>query len=99
MPEALRLRVYWTAWFVLLVLTLGMVLVDNTALAHTTLVPILCAAMLVKAAVIGGWFMHLKYERLTLVALVVVSILVVGAILFGLIAPDGIAMNRQAVAP
>jgi cytochrome c oxidase subunit IV len=52
-------------------------------------------AMMTKAAIIAGNFMHLRSERLPLVMTVVVGLLVVGAILFALIAPDAVRIHQM----
>ena len=83
-------RIYWRIWLVLLLLTLVMVLVDQSSLSRTLLVSVLVAAMLVKALLIAGYFMHLRFEKVALILMVVVGLFVTGVILFTLIAPDGI---------
>jgi len=82
-------RVYWIVWFVLLLVTVGMMLLGASALTRA-LVLVLLAGMLVKAALIGGYFMHLRFERASLIVIVAVGILATASILFFLIAPDGL---------
>ena len=77
-------RTYWLAWLCLLVITLAMVFIGNQ--------PVLIAGMSLKAAIIGLWFMHLRYERLDLVLSVALGIFATALILFLLIFPDGRAM-------
>lgn len=89
-------RTYWIAWGVLLLLTLLMILIEGSPVAKVAAVLFLVAAMMVKAALIGGWFMHLKFERMTLVLSVVLGTLLTAAFLFFLIAVDGIQMLRLA---
>ncbi len=80
---------YWRIWFVLLVLTLVMVFIDQSPLTRSVLVLVLVAAMLAKASLIAGYFMHLRFEKLNLILIVLVGLLITGFILFALIAPDG----------
>ena len=89
-------RTYWLSWGLLLTLTLVMLLVEEFKLSALVTVSVLVAAMLVKATVIGGWFMHLRYERLALVLSVVLGTVATAAALFVLLIPDGVSMFRLA---
>ncbi len=80
---------YWRIWFVLLVLTLVMVFIDQSPLSRSVLVLVLVAAMLAKVSLIAGYFMHLRFEKLNLILIVLVGLLITGLLLFALIAPDG----------
>ena len=71
---------YWAAWLILLGITILMVLVTAPA--------VLIAGMMVKAAIIALFFMHLRYERLDLTLWIVLLILFLAVLLFGLIVPD-----------
>ena len=82
-------KTYWITWAGLLVLTVVMIVADGAALPRAILLLVLLGAMLVKAGFILGIFMHLRFERVLLVSIVLVSIFVVGLILFGGVAPDG----------
>ena len=82
-------RTYWSTWFVLLMLTLVMILVGFVSMPRGFIIALLIPAMLAKAALISGNFMHLRFERVTLALAVAVGILfTAGALFFG-IAPDG----------
>ncbi len=81
---------YLITWFVLLVISLVMILVDNVSAWRTVILSFLIVAMLVKASLIGANFMHLRSERLGLVIIVAVGILATGAIMFFLMAVDGV---------
>lgn len=81
-------RTYWGIWGVLLVLTLVMLLLETVELSPVATVLVLVAAMLIKAALIGGWFMHLKFERPALVWPVVGATLLTAAFLYFLLIPD-----------
>ena len=89
-------RTYWVAWVILLALTLMMVLVEAAGLPRVFIVLILVGAMLTKATLIGGWFMHLRFERAALVVSLVGATLATAAALFFLLVPDGMAMLRLA---
>ena len=80
---------YWRIWFVLLVLTLVMVFIDQSPLTRNLLVLVLVVVMLVKVSLIAGYFMHLRLEKLNLILVVIVGLLITGLLLFALIAPDG----------
>ena len=92
----MRYRTYWITWGGLLALTLLMLATETAPLYHMIAVGLLIAAMLVKAGVIAAWFMHLRFERAGLVLSVVGATVLTAVALFGLIAPDGIAMFRHA---
>ncbi len=80
---------YWRIWFVLLVLTLVMVFIDQSPLTRGVLILVLVGVMLVKVSLIAGYFMHLRFEKLNLILVVLVGLLITGLLLFVLIAPDG----------
>ena len=96
MAKTTSYRTYWIAWSLLLALTMTMILVEGMNWPRVVTLLVLVVAMLVKATVIGGWFMHLRFERTALVLSVVVGTLLTAALLFFLIVPDGIAMLRMA---
>jgi len=81
-------RVYWITWGALLVLTLIMLVLDSAQVSRALLLSVLLGAMLVKATLIAGNFMHLRHEHRGLIATVVVGLLVMGLVLYVLIAPD-----------
>jgi cytochrome c oxidase subunit IV len=81
-------RTYWIVWGALLALTVTMVVLDQAPLPRSTFVVLMLAAMLVKATVIAGYFMHLRFERWALVAAVVLGLPINAAILYVLIVPD-----------
>ncbi|MBI3895059.1 MAG: cytochrome C oxidase subunit IV family protein [Acidobacteria bacterium] len=87
---------YWKTWGYLLALTLGMLVSEYLALPRSFLLSLLLAAMLIKAALIGANFMHLRFEKLGLVLAITVGILATGAVLFFLIAFDGVHVFRLA---
>lgn len=87
-------KVYWLTWFALLILTIGMIFVGSASLPKLLVVLPLLAGMLMKASLISGYFMHLRFERLTLIVAVAVGILFTAAALFFLIAPDGVRILK-----
>ncbi|HJP02254.1 MAG TPA: hypothetical protein QF764_10840 [Planctomycetota bacterium] len=75
---------YWIAWFVLLLITLAMVFIGSK--------PVLAGGMIVKAAIIALFFMHLAFEKKSLIYTVLIGIFATTAVLVVLVAPDGTAM-------
>lgn len=96
MERAASYRTYWTAWGILLILTVLMLSVEAARLPRAAIVVFLVSAMLAKATLIGGWFMHLRFERVALVVSVVGAVLATAMFLFFLTAPDGVSMLRLA---
>lgn len=91
-------RLYWGTWGVLLVLTTVMLVVDGSPIPRVAFVTVLLGAMITKALLILAHFMHLRFERGSLALGVIVGLLLTGAILFALIAPDAVriaAMGRR----
>jgi cytochrome c oxidase subunit IV len=95
-PHIIPPKVYWISWSALLALTLVMLGLDSAPLPRAIFVVLMLAAMLTKATVIGGNFMHLRSERVSLALTVVAGLLLTGAILFALIAPDAIRIRDMA---
>jgi cytochrome c oxidase subunit IV len=89
------MRTYWITWSVLLVFTVVMLWADAASLPRTAFVVFMVTAMLTKASIIGANFMHLKSERMPLITTVVVGLLVTGAILYVLIAPDAVRIHEM----
>jgi len=82
------MRLYWITWSILLAFTVAMLWADSASWPRTAFVVFMIAAMLTKASIIGGAFMHLRTERAELALTVIVGLLVTGTILFVLVAPD-----------
>ena len=78
-------RVYWVTWAILLAITGFMLAVEYLSLSKALLVGVLLGAMLLKAALIGGEFMHLRSENSLLIWSVVGTILFFSTFLFVLI--------------
>jgi cytochrome c oxidase subunit 4 len=92
-------RVYWIAWAVLLALTMVMVAIDQAGLPRGVFLAAVLSAMLVKAAVIGAYFMHLRFERLALALAIVVGLPLNALILYVLIAPDALRTFEKLTHP
>ena len=84
---------YWVVWLLLLAFTITMLWVDTMALPRMTFVAFMLVAMLVKAGLIAGYFMHLRIERASLAWAVVVGLLATALVLYVLIAPDAIRIH------
>ncbi len=67
-----------------------MLLTGFVSLPKGVILLLLLVAMLVKASLIGAYFMHLRFEQLGLVVMVAVGILATAAVLFLLISFDGV---------
>lgn len=90
-----RKKLYWATWLALLALTVVMLVVDSSPIPRGAFLAVLLPAMLVKAALIGANFMHLRFERASMAVMVIVGLLVTGAILFVLIAPDAVRISAM----
>lgn len=89
-----RYGLYWRIWLVLLSLTVLMIFLDSVAMPRGLLVMVLVLAMLIKAGLVAGYFMHLRFEKMALRVSVVVGLLLTAAVLFFLIMPDGYRILR-----
>jgi cytochrome c oxidase subunit 4 len=90
---------YLRIWAILLGLTIGMVAVDRAELRLALLATALVAAMLAKASLIAGYFMHLRFEGKLLVWSVVVGLLGLALVLYLLMIPDGLRIHQMVTAP
>ncbi len=99
MEETVSYKVYWTIWVVLLVLTLIMIGVEALSLPTGIAILILVGAMMTKATLIVGWFMHLKFETRFIMLCLVFGTLLTAAFLVFLLVPDAIDANRMAEYP
>ena len=81
-------RVYWITWAILLAITVTMLLAESLHMPRWFLIVFLLAFMMVKAVMIGGNFMHLRYEKRNLAFMVATGILVTSLILFFFIRPE-----------
>ena len=65
---------YVVIWYWLIGLAIGSVLISALPLPHTMTVVIIFAAAFVKAWLVALYYMHLKFERLLIVSLVVIPL-------------------------
>ena len=86
-------RTYVVTWVWLLVITGLEISVVFVGLAKTLVVTLLLILSLMKAGLIAAYFMHLRYERLNLVY-VVLTPLILAVILFMGVAPDALNAFR-----
>lgn len=85
---------YWMTWGLLLALTLVMLSLSYVSLPKKIVLLLLLAAMMAKASLIGGYFMHLRYEKPALALAVAAGILATGAALAILLVWDGLRVLR-----
>ena len=77
-----------------MVLTLAMIALESLQFSPVATVVLLSVAMMIKATLIAGWFMHLRWERLALIVIVAATILVTAAFMFFLLIPDAWAVLK-----
>jgi cytochrome c oxidase subunit IV len=90
-------RVYWITWGLLLVITVAMLAAESFHLPRIFLVVFLLAFMMVKAVMIGGNFMHLRFEKSNLGIMVLCGIMVTSLILFAYIVPEAKSVLEKTV--
>jgi cytochrome c oxidase subunit IV len=81
-------RIYRVTWIVLLIITVAMLAAEAFHLPRIFLIVFLLAFMMVKATMIGGNFMHLRYEKPSLALMVAAGILVTSLILYSFISRE-----------
>jgi cytochrome c oxidase subunit IV len=81
-------KMYWVTWAILLMITVAMLAAEAFHMPRWFLVVFLLAFMMVKAIMIGGNFMHLRFEKRNLAFMVFTGIIVTTLILFLYIAPE-----------
>ena len=81
-------RIYWITWISLLVITVAMLGAEVLHFPRWFLIGFLLLFMMVKAVMIGGNFMHLRFERLNLSIMVALGILLTSLILFTFISQE-----------
>ena len=90
-------RVYWITWAILLAITVAMLAAEMLHLPRIFLVVFLLAFMMVKAVMIGGNFMHLRFEKSNLGLMVFCGIMVTSLILFAFITPEAHSVLQKTV--
>ena len=86
---------FWGTWAALLAVTLGMIGAGAGWVAGGAFLAIMLLGMLVKIGLIGGNFMHLRSENRTLILIVALGLLLVGAALFAGLVPDALRLARM----
>jgi caa(3)-type oxidase subunit IV len=81
-------RIYITTWVMLLVITVAMLAAERFHMPRWFLVSFLLVFMAVKAVMISGNFMHLRYEQRNLAWVVGAGLIVTSLILFFFITPE-----------
>jgi cytochrome c oxidase subunit IV len=81
-------RIYRITWVVLLIITVAMLAAEAFHLPRWFLIVFLVCFMMVKATMIAGNFMHLRFERPSLAVVVASGILVTSLILFSFISRE-----------
>jgi cytochrome c oxidase subunit IV len=90
-------KIYWVTWAVLLAITVAMLAAEEFHMPRWFLLIFLLAFMMVKALLIGGNFMHLRYEKKTLPWMVGIGILVTSLILYTFVSREGQHVLQQAI--
>lgn len=97
MSEHVSHKTYWLTWLALLGLTLVMILIGEAPLPKGGMLVLILAGMTTKAGLISMNFMHLRFERASLVATVIGSTVFVVVFLYFLLSIDGVWIHRSAV--
>jgi caa(3)-type oxidase subunit IV len=88
-------RVYWITWGVLLALTVVMLAADGANIPRAAFLILMLGAMVVKATLIAGNFMHLRHEHTGVVLTVVIGLFVMAIVLYALIVPDALRIREM----
>jgi cytochrome c oxidase subunit IV len=81
-------RVYLVTWISLLVITVAMLVAEKFHMPRWFLLVFLLAFMMVKAVMIAGNFMHLRFEKRSLAWVVAIGLVVTSLILYAFITPE-----------
>jgi caa(3)-type oxidase subunit IV len=92
-------RIYIVTWGMLLVITVAMLAAESFHMPRWFLVVFLIAFMSVKATMIGGNFMHLRYENRRITVMVAVGILATSLILLAFLVPETHNVRARTTAP
>ena len=82
-------RGYWILWAVLLAVTLLMIAIEGAGLPAALAVLLLLFGSAIKATLIIFYYMHLRFEHLSLILTVLVGLFVTSILMFVLPAYDG----------
>jgi caa(3)-type oxidase subunit IV len=92
-------RIYRVTWAMLLVITVAMLGAEAFHMPRWFLVVFLLAFMTVKAAMISGNFMHLRYENRRIAVMVATGILLTSLIFLAFIVPETRNVKARTTAP
>ena len=92
--STLSYKKYWSAWLLLLVVSVGMTALGSASLPRIWMIPLILLGMSIMAWQIASLFMHLREEKWLLVMSVVGSTLFCGIVLYVLIAWDAFHVLR-----
>ncbi|MEE8462451.1 MAG: cytochrome C oxidase subunit IV family protein [Acidobacteriota bacterium] len=84
-------RLYLTVWSGLVVLTIAEVILAYIALSAGLMLTLLISFSLIKTALIVAYFMHLRFEKLSL-TLTLIPALVICIILMFIVFPDSLRL-------
>ncbi|MET0554041.1 MAG: cytochrome C oxidase subunit IV family protein [Vicinamibacteria bacterium] len=90
-------RIYWVTWAILLAITVAMLAAEEFHMPRWFLLIFLLAFMMVKAVLIGGNFMHLRFEKRTLPWMVGIGIIVTSLILYTFVSRESQHVLQQAI--
>ena len=82
MSDSINPKTYWLTWLALLGVTLAMILVGSAPFPKGAMLVLILDGMTTKAGLITANFMHLRFERLGLIATVVGSTVFIVVFLF-----------------
>ena len=91
--------IYRLTWVILLVITVAMLAAERFHLPRWFLVLFLLSFMAVKAAMIGGNFMHLRHEHRRMSIMVTGGVILTSLILFAFITPEARNVKARTTAP
>ena len=91
--------IYRVTWVILLVITVAMLAAERFHLPRWFLVLFLLTFMAVKAAMIGGNFMHLRHEHRRMSIMVVGGVILTSFVLLAFITPEARNVKARTTAP
>jgi cytochrome c oxidase subunit IV len=91
--------IYRVTWVILLVITVAMLVAEGLHMPRWFLVLFLLAFMAVKAAMIGGNFMHLRHEHRRMSIMVAGGIVLTSLVLLAFITPETRNVKAKTTAP
>jgi cytochrome c oxidase subunit IV len=89
--------IYVKTWAILLVITVAMLASEALHFSRIFLLVYLLVFMLVKASMIGGFFMHLRHEKGNLVFIVAAGLLVTSLIFVLFTTPEAASIAEKSL--